>query len=338
MRNWTKWIWPGLVTTALLTALVVWFESGRIEADLARAARTAIGASGGWAVLEFDGRDLRIGGLAPDEASQQAAVAAVRGVAGVRQVSDITGLVPILSPYRLKGEKTAAGVTLTGFAPTAAKEVELLDTVAAALPGIQITPRIQHARGAPDELIALAGFAAAQFGHLAEGRFDIADETLSLSGVAASPEDFDALIEALATSRFTVDLAELLPAEAREPYYFKALRSDTSLSLSGYAPSLAARETIVSLAGEVAGGGAVETEILVAALPTGHGDWTAIVRQALALAGDLASGEVTVSGGLLSVTGDARDAAAFARIQQVLAEDLPQGVRLGSSDIGMRAD
>ena len=337
MRVWTKWIWPGLVTTALLAALIVWFETGRIEADLARAARTAFGASGDWVVIELDGRDLRIGGLAPDEASQQAAVVAARSVAGVRTVRDMTGLAPLLSPYRLKGEKTATGVTLTGFVPTAAMRVELLDTVAAALPGIEITPRLEHARGAPAGLVTLAGFAVSQFGHLSEGRFEIEDETLSLSGVAVSPEDFEALIQALSTSKRKVDVTEIRPATAREPYYFKVLRSETALVLSGYAPSLAAREEILSAAGEAAGGGAVETAVLVAARPSARGDWTAIARQALALASDLASGEVSVNGGLLSIEGDARDDAAFARIQQALAGELPQGLELGTSDIGMRA-
>lgn len=337
MRVWTKWIWPGLVTTALLTALIVWFETGRVEADLARAARAAIGPSGDWAVIELDGRDLGIGGFAPDEASQQAAVAAARRVAGVRSVRDMTGLAPLLSPYRLKGEKTATGVTLTGFVPTAAAKVELLDTVAAALPGIAITPRLEHARGAPADLVALAGFAVSQFGHLSEGRFDIADETLSLSGVAVSPEDFDALIRALSTSKLKVDASEILPANAREPFYFKVLRSETALALSGYAPSLAVREEILVAAGAAADGAAVEAAILVAARPSERGDWTAIVRQALTLAGDLVSGEVSVSQGLLSIEGDARDDAAFARIQQALAGELPQGLKLGTSDIGMRA-
>lgn len=337
MRVWTKWIWPGLVTTALLAALIVWFETGRIEADLTRAARAEIGASGDWAVIDFAGRDLVIGGLAPDEASQQATVAAVRGVAGIRTVRDVTGLAPLLSPYRLKGEKTAAGVILTGFVPSAAVKVELLDAVAAALPGIEITPRLEHARGAPAGLVALAGFAVSQFGHLSEGRFEIADETLSLSGIAASPEDFDVLTRALSTSALKVDAADIRPADAREPYYFKVLRKESALVLSGYAPSLAVREAILAAADAAASGGTVETAILVAARPSAQGDWEAITRQALALAGDLASGEVSVSQGLLSIEGDARDDAAFARIQQALAGELPQGLKLGTSDIGMRA-
>jgi Outer membrane protein and related peptidoglycan-associated (lipo)proteins len=336
MSIWTKWIWPGLVTTAFLTALVVWFETGRVEAELAARAQAALGPTAAWARLDLSGRDLAVTGFAPDEAAQAAALAAVHGVAGLRTVRDLTSLLPVQTPYRLTGEKGEGGITLTGFVPSDEARTKLLDTVSAALPGLELKANVDFARGAPDDLIARAGFAAAQFGHLADGGFEIVDGAITLSGTAVSPEDFDALHAALAAAPYEV-AADIRPAAPREPAFLLIGRDDKGFTLSGHAPSAAARETLLTAVREAAEQGEIRSGLLVAAAPETEAEaWEAQAHEALAIAAELASGEVRVTAGRIDVSGETDEEAALARLRDRLGGELASGLALGTSDIGMR--
>ena len=63
--------------------------SGEVTARLA-----TIGAD--WAKPAFDGRDVKLGGDAPDEAAIDKAVAAITGTPGVRALTDATRVVAAL--------------------------------------------------------------------------------------------------------------------------------------------------------------------------------------------------------------------------------------------------
>lgn len=336
MANALKWIWPGLVTIAALATLAIWFEAGRVEADLAGRAHLALDAGSGWAKVEASGRDLVVSGSAPDEPARQAALAAVGRTGGARTVTDKSDLVPLLTPYRLSGRKGEDGIVLSGFVPSEAVRARVLDAVAAAAPGIALGAEIGLARGAPADLVDRAAFAAGLFGHLAAGEFEIVDERLTIAGVAASPEDFDAIHAALAKAGHAVAANAILPASPREPFFVSVARDRTGLVLSGYAPSAPARDAIFAAAREASGDGRVAGRLLVAAAPADQaGDWQAIVRQAIEIASQLSSGEVRVGGGRLDVRGEAGDEAAFARLRDRLDDTLPAGFVLGTSDIGM---
>ena len=82
---------PFLASAWLNTATLNKGISDRVTANVA-----AIGAS--WAKLTFDGRDVKLGGDAPDDNAIDAAMAAITGTYGVRTLSDVTRVVAPLPP------------------------------------------------------------------------------------------------------------------------------------------------------------------------------------------------------------------------------------------------
>ncbi len=53
-----SWFWPGVITTALLTALAGWFLAGAVDQQLTDTVNAALESQNAWASAEVDGRDL----------------------------------------------------------------------------------------------------------------------------------------------------------------------------------------------------------------------------------------------------------------------------------------
>jgi hypothetical protein len=101
MWTWqpAKWLLWAPIMAGLPYIAAAWLNTAAlytgIKADVTANLAT-IGAD--WAKPAFDGRDVKLGGDAPNEAAIDAAVAAIKGTYGVRAFTDATRVVAPLPP------------------------------------------------------------------------------------------------------------------------------------------------------------------------------------------------------------------------------------------------
>lgn len=339
MRNWMSWIWPGVTAVACLTALALWLEHSVIEADLeARTLAALHDQQHNWVRLTLDGRDLILRGEAPREDSQAAALEIARSVEGVRRVDDQTSLLPLVSPYRLSAEKTAVGVTLQGYAPDQRTRAAIVAELSQILPGIAISDQIKLARGAPDNLAEIAAHGLAAFPRFSTGTLEIQGSAMRIGGLALDPKDHQAALQVLAgepPDGATLEAVEITPSPAKDDYRFDAEIEGNNLTLGGYVPDPETRARILRDVKALRADVTVEDQMLYATgVPDGV-DWAAAASEIAALVTRLAQGRAEIDGRLLNLTGQVTDSAAFREIQAALGGPLPNGLVLGTADIGV---
>lgn len=338
MRKWQSWIWPGVASVACLTFLALWLRLDPVEADLRDRVTSALAADHGWAVILLDGRDLTLQGLAPDSENQAEAIQIARQTYGVRVVNDATGLLPEQSPYFLSLEKTENGLVLGGFAPNDATRRQLVSMLSENLPGIALLDQLKLARGAPDDLVALAAFGSAPFTRFSTGLLEITGNALRVRAQALNPEDHEAALALLAASppgEGSIDSVQIAPAQARGDYAWSVTLSAMQAVLAGYVPDEATRTALVEAATAVhPDREVVDSMRFASGSPVGV-DWIAAAKDVLSLSSRLRAGSASLTGSSLDVVGEIADGDAYRAFQAKLDEGLVAGIALGTVDVGL---
>jgi hypothetical protein len=162
MCYWKNWIWPGIITAALLTLLATFFTRPGVEEELTSKAMDALKANHPWAAVALSGRDLTLTGTAPDEAAQMDALKAADTAYDVRVAYNNAGLLPKADPYIFGAVKSDDGVTLTGNVPSETVRAAIAAAAAKALPGVAVTDKMTLAAGMPEGFDALAAYGLGQ--------------------------------------------------------------------------------------------------------------------------------------------------------------------------------
>ncbi len=192
-----KWFWPLVTWTAAITALALWFGAGLVSADIASRTELALKPYP-WASFDVDGRDVVIKGVAPDPESQAEARLAVEQVAGVREVTDSTAVLPLASPYRFILARQDDVLTLSGFIPDNQFRERIM-LACEQIPGMAVSDDMALARGASAGFADLALQAVQWAEKLKDGEIEISDQSISVTGTALSEEAYAALQAAFAT-------------------------------------------------------------------------------------------------------------------------------------------
>ena len=338
MRKLKLWIWPGIAAVGCLTALAIWFEAARVQTDLTKRTYEMLGQGHAWAQVSIKGRDLTLSGIAPDEDSQARALAIVRDVYGVRVASDVSTLLPEEKPYRLTISKTADGVSLSGFVPNESTRSNIIAMITRMLPGIALADQMRLARGAPEGLVALAGYGLAAFPRFSTGSVEISDRTLSISGQALDPEDHEialAAVAAIPDSAGVVGSVDITPAAVSGEYTWSAEIAPDGLKLEGYAPDASTRAAILSIANTFTPDVTVDDQMRLASGVPGGMEWEGAAEEALSILSEFSEGRAIVRGKVLDLAGEARDADAFRRVEAALSAGFSSGLVLGAADIGV---
>lgn len=338
MRNWKSWIWPGVTTVACFTALGVWLHLDPVETDLKDRTTAALATDHAWAGVALHGRDLTLQGLAPSEENRAEALAIAQQAYGVRTVIDETGLLPEQSPYVLSLEKTENGLVLSGFAPDMATRARLIGIVSETLPGIALLDQLKLARGAPEEFTALVGFGSSVFSRLSTGLLELNGAALHIKGQALNPADHEIALELLSASppgEGRVASLEISPAPANGDYTWSAEVDDAQLTLRGFVPDASTRSALIAAATTGRPELAVVDEMRFASGGPEGVDWLAASREAIALVASMTEGQVALRNDRLDISGEIGDAEAFRALQATLDQGLAEGVKLGTTDIGL---
>ncbi|MBN8532566.1 MAG: OmpA family protein [Rhizobiales bacterium] len=157
-------------------------------------------------------------------------------------------LAPIVKPYTIAAEKTDAATVLTGHVPNEATRRIIL--AAATALGKPVTDRLQIADGAAPAFSASVDYGLGQLGRLQTGQMSLSDQTLSVTGRAASGEAYDDVRRRFASLPAGVTLAKGLgqgdiTSPAIRPYLFNAVRGERDVTLTGFAPDARTKAEIV---------------------------------------------------------------------------------------------
>lgn len=194
-----KWFWPGITWTAALTALALWFGADRVETDIATRTGEAL-APFVWAGFDVDGRDVTLKGIAPDPEVQSAAKDALEKVWGLREVTDLTSVLPLVSPYALQIKKSADGIVLSGSVPDNDVRDRIMTAAESAAPGIPLDDQMAVGRGSPPDFADSVEFSLQLLSGLREGEIRISDRNISIKGRAADAASYQKLQARLSSS------------------------------------------------------------------------------------------------------------------------------------------
>ena len=332
MCNWTKWFWPGLVTTALLTALTGWFLSGPVQNDLATRAGNAIKDAGQtWATVAFNGRDGTVSGIAEDGEVQSRAAAKVLETYGVRIVANQSVLPEMVDPYQFSATKNADGITLKGNYSASKAHADFVAAVETAMPGIAVKDEMTLAAGKPEGFDALATFGIGQLADLTGGEVKLSNLEYSIKGDPVDLSAYDKLNAALASALPASGIlkgTELSVPPLGSPYPFSASIEDDTVKLEGYAPSVDAKNTIESTAKGLFSGKTISNLLKIAGgAPEGFGS---LVEFGLGQLKTLGNGSVSLTDLAYSLKGTPADKATF---DALAAATLPAGATVGTLDL-----
>lgn len=195
-----RWLW-GLVPLALLWGAGNLFLAESIENDIAMRAQQVAGAAAGSApgarpvMARVEGRDVEIAGEALTEDGAARALSQLKAEFGVRRV--LGGLTQVVAqkPYSWNASIGDGRLLLSGHVPDMDLAAANVAAAREARPDLQIVDRQTAAFGAPDGFGAITNLLIGELRRLSRGKVGIDDLRYCVEGVAATPEDFDALLD-----------------------------------------------------------------------------------------------------------------------------------------------
>lgn len=278
---------------------------------------------------------------------------------------------PTVSPYVWSAAKAATGaITLTGLYPSDAVRADINTAVRAAAPGAAVTDNMKPALGAPAALMGMVTAGMGQLSRMVEGTASIAGNVYNVVGRGpATFEACDALRRGIAgqlAQGFSIGNAAIecpapppppAPVVAAPPppqpppapvavapppppppppppavLSWSAVKNPAGIVLSGMAPTAAAKAAAASSA-LITTTGTVTDNVTVQANIATPPEYPAATNFALGQLALLTSGQASLNGPALVVTGNAPSAAVKAAVDAALAGALPGGLRLARVDI-----
>lgn len=262
---------------------------------------------------------------------------------------------PTVTPYLWSAAKAASGaITLSGFYPSDAVRAEINTAVRAAAPSAAVTDAMKPALGAPASLMGMVTAGLGQLSRMVEGTASISNTIFNVVGRGpASFEACDALRRGVAgqlAQGFSLGNAAIecpapppppAPVVAAPPpppppppvaLSWSAVKNPTGIVLSGMAPSAAAKAAVAAAA-VIATTGTVTDNLVVQGNIASPPDYAAATNFALGQLAALSTGQASLNGPALVVTGNAPSAAIKTGVDAALAAALPAGMRLARAEV-----
>jgi OmpA-OmpF porin, OOP family len=321
--RWSSKWWPGVVPLVVFWVIAAWTNTLPVEADLAARSAAALKDT----VLDKSritvaGRDITFAADAFSEDGRASALASVEAVPGVRLVNDETRLVPEAKPFVWTAERDVVKVTLGGSSPLPASKNKLLEAARADLGGGEIVDQMNLSRGAPSQFDAAALLLLDQIAKLKDGKIELSDTKVSLSGMARDIGGREAIGAALnkLPPGYSVAANEI----KAPPYVFQAYKDPVAvtLTLTGYVPDNNVHAALAAAAARKFFNEKV-VDNLKASIGAPSG-FLAVAMPALGALSRLSTGTLVVSDREVKLSGDALYDAAAVQIRAGLGKDFPR--------------
>ncbi len=318
----------GLPGLALIAIVGIFGELPHMQKDIAIRANGALQAAGlDWARLDLDARDARVSGTAANEREQSAAVDAVRSIWGVRIAGDETSLIEALRPYAWSLTRNGKIIDVRGFADSDANRKAVNEAAQAQLRGLTVSQTVKLARGMPqrEQWLLAIDYASKLSAGLSKGSAKLEDLSLSISGEAASPQAYAAIVDLLANKRppgLEIALAAIKPPVVN-PYTWSASWANRTLVLEGYVPDQRARQSVLDLADGAFPGATIADKMLLASgEPAQFGG---ALDQAMRGLAQLESGKAIINGKQADLRGVAVEQDTAETVAEAFRGNLPAG-------------
>lgn len=188
-------------------------------------------------------------------------------------------LPPVIKPFHFSAEKTAASITLTGFAPNEQAKAAL--GTAATASGKSVINNLVIADGAPAGDWQSAGSKlVAELAKLNTGKAVLSDNMATISGVGALGVNEDVVkgdLKALPTG-FSLVKADI-DAGVIRPYLLNIARGEGAITLTGFVPDAKARGEIVGQAKKFFEGDRIDDKLVEG--PGAPKDFVAVAKAGL---------------------------------------------------------
>lgn len=161
------------------------------DADLQARATALVGTTPHPVTIRVVGGEIVVRGLADSPQDRDRILNGLRGLAGQSGVINQLQVLPSLSPFVTRGERTEGPqVRLSGAAPS--------EALRAALPQTALTDDLVLAAGAPFGWSQAVALANAALGPLLQGQWELSDQKLTLTGLAETEQEKQAALDRLA--------------------------------------------------------------------------------------------------------------------------------------------
>jgi OmpA-OmpF porin, OOP family len=323
-----RWLW-GLLPLAVLWLLAGMFRNDPIQTDLTqKSAEQALKTGAPWAKATFEGRDATLSGMSATAAGQKLAADAIDSIPGVRLVKNASTVLADAKPYTWSAARDGAKVTLAGFIPDEATRAKIIDDTKKAVPSAEITDQMKLAGGVPALFGAATTYSMAQLARLPNGKANLSDATLNVTGTAPSLDIFQMATAAGLPTGLAGSVKVDLPTV--KPYVWQAQKSGPTITLTGLAPSAEAKAKIADAAKTAAPNATIVDQMRLA-----NGAPVGFEGMATAAFGHLArvsTGIASLADANYTVTGAAPSVENFNAVTAA-AKALPTGFTLARADI-----
>jgi OmpA-OmpF porin, OOP family len=274
--------------------------------------------------VDLDGNNLLIEGEAENLNTYKSVKTALQSSLpqGVRLRSDkVTP--PIVKPYTWSAKQGANQVVLTGYVPNERARDDIFAAAKKAFPKSAVVDRMLIAAGEPKDWMAAVMASIVKIGRLEDGAAEFTDTQMSIAGLAADAGVADDLRRALKSdipgTFKTTDALRIkeAPLKVVDPFTTGLNAANGVVTLTGYAPSPAARLALVASARQRFPGQRIDDRLEIAnGAPDG---WQTCAQAGIDGLGRLGAGRLQMSGRTLAVTGQTE--------METLAQTLPGDVR-----------
>lgn len=323
----------GVAAAVAVTAAALITKTTDIAIDLGtRSGQVLAGEATSWASVDIRGRDVYLKGDAPSEDNRRLAIERLSRLYGVRAVdASGAGLLPEIRPYVTTFERNGDTVALTGAVPSLPDRARILGALAAAAPGLGVVDHSLLARGKADDryfdvIRALYGVPAL----LAHGKVTLTDRAVAIDGEASSNVAYDRLETFAPVLPDGYTLASVkVSRPLASPFVWSIDRDDSGVTLSGFVPDPATRNTLLDVVHQAVGPRNVFDNLDYASgAPSGFVETAAAAADYLDL---LVSAHIALTDRTLVVSGRAASPEAYRTLNAYLETWSPPGFILQKS-------
>jgi OmpA-OmpF porin, OOP family len=294
--------------------------------------------------VRLDGMAMSLTGQATSPADYVAVVAAMQKRPAQIALNKLNVVAPVVDPYVLTARTTGNKVVaLAGYVPTDTARAALIAATKKSFRGYQITDTLQVANGAPSGLVEVAVGTLPVLAQLEMGELSFSRRTVSLTGQTAEQAAAEAATAAFKTAvvaPFTgTPKVDFRIAAQRDiaPYVWSACYQNEVLTLDGYVPDDAARQSIVGYAGQRFLGRTIADRMQIGAgVPAPAETWLASVQAGIRTVSLIGTGCARQIDKKLVVQGDTSVKGLPERVSAILAQALPKGYA-GDAQIALLA-
>ncbi len=332
MSNWRKWILPGIIVVALLTAASVLLRTDAIEKDLTAKSLETLKDTHPWASVELEGRDLVLLGTAPSQAAVENARKRANEAYDIRIINDGTQLLAEAKPYRFSVTRENGQLVLSGNAPSELSRRDLVKTARETFADHEVVDRLELGRGAPRSYEKMTEFAFKQLEDMETGVLSYTDQELEISGIAAGVREYASIqrqLERRLPDNVKVSVNNLQPATV-SPYQIEGTYTGSRMALEGFVPTEQDKDEIEQVFREKLPDARLRSRLQIA---NGAPDnWNTTLSYLADILPRLSEGKFSLEDKQLTMEGSANSLENYREITGALSS-LPGGYELASGNI-----